>query len=83
MNASQLQPRTTDPAVDLLQIARDIEAMKRDCGMDPESPTAIYNARLMAGSLEMQKTPPARRPWARFLRETSRGWKPYVPTCTR
>ena len=43
--------KETTPSVaeqaDLLQIARDIEGMKRDCGMDPESPTAIYNSKLM------------------------------------
>lgn len=32
---------------ELLQVARDIEGMKRECGMDPESPVAIYNSRLM------------------------------------
>lgn len=32
----------------LIQIARDIEGMKRECGMDPESPTAIYNGKLMS-----------------------------------
>ncbi len=32
----------------LLNIAREIEALKRECGMDPESPVAIQNGRYMA-----------------------------------
>lgn len=32
----------------LLDIARRIENMKRECGMDPESPIAIHNAGLMS-----------------------------------
>jgi hypothetical protein len=36
-----------DELIQIVQIARDIEGMKRDCGMDPESPTAIYNSKLM------------------------------------
>lgn len=48
----------------LIQLARDIEAMKRECGMDPESPTAIYNGRLMGiayrlRTLASQTTAPA------------------------
>ncbi len=35
-------------AEQLLRVARLIEGMKRECGMDPESPTAIYNGRLMS-----------------------------------
>lgn len=31
----------------LLNIAREIEALKRECGMDPESPVAIQNGRYM------------------------------------
>lgn len=31
----------------LLQVARMAEALKRDCGMDPESPQAIRNAEYM------------------------------------
>jgi hypothetical protein len=37
-----------DMSNELLEIARLIEGMKRECGMDPESPTAIYNGRLMS-----------------------------------
>jgi Lar family restriction alleviation protein len=33
---------------ELLRVARLIEDMKQECGMDPESPTAIRNGRLMS-----------------------------------
>lgn len=35
----------------ILEGARRIEALKRDCGMDPQSPTAIQNARYMGVSM--------------------------------
>jgi hypothetical protein len=45
-------PTPTSGAADLpealINIAREIEALKRDCGMDPESAIAIQNGRYMA-----------------------------------
>lgn len=38
----------------LINIAREIEALKRDCGMDPESAIAIQNGRYMAISSEIR-----------------------------
>ena len=34
----------------MLQAARKVESLKRECGMDPESPIAIHNAQLMSVS---------------------------------
>ena len=45
---------TDDAARELIEIARDIEALKRECGMDPESPTAIQNGRYMALSYKVR-----------------------------
>jgi hypothetical protein len=36
------------PRDELLRVARLIEDMKQECGMDPESPTAIRNGRYMS-----------------------------------
>ena len=38
----------------LINIAREIEALKRDCGMDPESAIAIQNGRYMAISSKIR-----------------------------
>ena len=38
----------------LINIAREIEALKRDCGMDPESAIAIQNGRYMAISYKVR-----------------------------
>lgn len=38
----------TELAAQLIDIARRAEALKRECGMDPESPIAIHNAGLMS-----------------------------------
>jgi hypothetical protein len=32
---------------ELLEIARAVEGLKQECGMDPESPRAIQNGRYM------------------------------------
>jgi hypothetical protein len=42
-------PVQQEPAMsqELIRVARLIEDMKQDCGMDPESPAAIRNGRLM------------------------------------
>ena len=49
---------TTSGAADLpealLTIAREIEALKRECGMDPESAIAIQNGRYMAISYKVR-----------------------------
>jgi len=45
----------SDPLRDeLLSIARAVEALKRECGMDPESPTAIQNGRYMGISYRLR-----------------------------
>ena len=38
----------------LINIAREIEALKRECGMDPESTIAIQNGRYMALSYKVR-----------------------------
>ena len=38
----------------LINIAREIEALKRECGMNPESPIAIQNGRYMALSYKVR-----------------------------
>ena len=38
----------------LLTIAREIEALKRECGMDPESSIAVQNGRYMAISYKVR-----------------------------
>lgn len=38
----------------LINIAREIEALKRECGMDPESTNAIQNGRYMALSYKVR-----------------------------
>ena len=38
----------------LINIAREIEALKRDCGMDPESSIAVQNGRYMALSYKVR-----------------------------
>lgn len=45
---------TDDAARKLIDIARDIEALKRECGVDPESPIAIQNGRYMALSYKVR-----------------------------
>lgn len=44
-NSSLPQGALTDALID---IARAIEALKQECGMDPESPRAIQNGRYMS-----------------------------------
>lgn len=41
-------------AEDLIDIARRVEGLKRECGMDPESPIAIQNGRYMAISYALR-----------------------------
>ena len=49
---------TTSGAADLpealINIAREIEALKRECGMDPESSIAVQNGRYMAISYKVR-----------------------------
>lgn len=54
----QMTTTPTSGAADLpealINIAREIEALKRDCGMDPESAIAIQNGRYMAISYKVR-----------------------------
>lgn len=43
-----------EPASELIEIARAVEALKRECGMDPESPIAIQNSRYMTISYRLR-----------------------------
>ena len=87
---------TTSGAADLpdalLTIAREIEALKRECGMDPESSIAVQNGRYMAISYKVRALaaghatapqPVARDPLDEARRMFDAGWKAAALFCDR
>jgi hypothetical protein len=49
-------PKAGHPAVftALIDIAREVEALKRECSLDPESPIAVQNSRYMGISYKLR-----------------------------
>lgn len=52
--AAVQRPAEDGARKELIEIARAVEALKRECGMDPESPTAIQNGRYMSISYRIR-----------------------------